>query len=210
MKKFVGRLFLAAMIVVSLAHQALAQPVPVTARLTIDSATCSGTVVAPNVILTAKHCLVAPPPEFPFLVEIPKPEPTTMLVDGFKVYILATVYDDNDHALVKVDHFFKDFAVLSPPAPVGTKVHYWGNPAGVNDVYREGYVSSYEHSAMVMDVNGFFGDSGAGIFDTNGRVVGVMSYIAAYGHSGLVFRLMGSYPFEFTPMQYTMMGVSPP
>jgi len=209
--KYLGRLFLAGVMLLSFMHQAFAvTPSLSTARLTIEDATCSGTVVAENVILSAAHCFKEQPPDLPFIMLPPRPLPTTMLVDGFKVYILAIVFDDNDHALVKVDHFFKEHATLAKPAPVGARVHYWGNPAGVNDVYREGYVTSYEHSAMVMDVNGFFGDSGAGIFDESGHVVGVMSYIEAHAHSGLVFRLMGAVPLEFTPLQYSMMGVTAP
>lgn len=186
---------------------------PVTARLTIDKATCSGTVVAPNVILSAKHCFVEEVDEEiaeMFGLSIIKPLPTEMLVDGFKVYILAIVFDESDHALVKTDHFFKEFATLGKRPDVGAHVHLWGNPVGVHNVYREGYVTSYSHGEMVMDMNGFFGDSGAGIFDADGKLVGVMSYIAAQRHQGLVFRLMGSYPMDFTPLQYSMMGVTAP
>lgn len=182
----------------------------VTARLTIDEVTCSGTIVAPNVILSAEHCFKEQPAEFPF-IELPeKPLPTTMLVDGYKVYILGIVFDENDHALVKVNIFFHAGAVLAKPPAVGTHIYYWGNPAGVNSVYREGYVSNYLHGEMVLDVNGFFGDSGAGIFNPDGKVVGVMSYLHALEHNGRTFKLMGVEPLEFTPLQYDLMGVSAP
>ncbi len=199
-------------VVMLFARCAHAASPPVTARLTVDEATCSGTIVAPNAILSAKHCFKDEDPTeiFPGFTILPKPLPATMLVDGYRVYIIAIVFDDADHALVKTDVTFKDFAKITKQPDVGAHVHYWGNPAGINNVYREGYVTSYVRGSMVMDVNGFFGDSGAGIFDETGRVVGVMSYIGVQQHSGMTFRLMGSYPLDFTPLQYVMMGVTPP
>jgi hypothetical protein len=208
--KFLGRLFLCVLMIVALARAATAaDPSPATARLTIDGATCSGTVVAPSVILSAAHCFEEEENELGSRIP-PAAAPTSILVDGYKVYIEAIVFDDADHALVKVIFVFKDHAQLGQRPAVGAPVHYWGNPAKINNVYREGYVTSYHHSEMVMDVNGFFGDSGAGIFDASGKVIGVMSYISTHPHQGLVFRLMGAYPLEFTPLQYSMMGVTPP
>jgi hypothetical protein len=212
--KFIGRLFLCGLMAFALLRVAAAGPSSATtARLDIDGATCSGTIVAPSVILSAAHCFedadVDPIDKF-FGHVVPTPPPTSMLVDGYKVFIESIVFDDADHALVKVIFIFKDHAQLGKMPEVGAKVHYWGNPAKVNDVYREGYVTSYHHSEMLMDVNGFFGDSGAGIFDESGKVVGVMSYISPHRHDGLVFRLMGAYPLEFTALQYSMMGVTAP
>jgi len=213
--KFLGRLFLCGLIAVALIKSALAGPSALTtAQLVIDGATCSGTVVAASTILSAGHCFkeeVDPVLEMFGLVPPPKPLPTEMTVDGYKVYIETVTFDDADHALVKVIFVFKDHASLAHQRPaVGDKVHYWGNAAKRNNTYREGYVASYLHGDMIMDVNGFFGDSGSGIFDADGNVVGVMSYLSYSKHDGLGFKLMGASPLEFTPLQYSMMGVSPP
>jgi V8-like Glu-specific endopeptidase len=190
----------------SFAVQAI-EPTTTTARLDFDYGTCSGTIVAPNVILSAAHCFQEEDDDLG-VVSAPR---ETMKVDGYKVTILAVVYDDNDHALVKVDTSFRHFAKLAKPPAVGAHVHYWGNPDRVSNQYREGYVTGYKHDAMLMNVNGFFGDSGAGIFNEAGEVVGVMSFISPHRHSGLVFSLMGANSLlEFTPLQYDMMGVTPP
>jgi V8-like Glu-specific endopeptidase len=185
-----------------------------TAQLYIDGHTCSGTIVAPSTILSAAHCFkeeVDPIEELFGHPADPAPPPTYMTVDGYKVFIEAITYDDADHALVKVIFVFKDHAELAHQRPdVGGKIHYWGNAAKQNNTYREGYVTSYVKGEMVMDVNGFFGDSGAGIFDESGKVAGVMSYLGYHPHQGLVFKLMGAYPLEFTPLQYSMMGVTAP
>jgi trypsin-like peptidase len=213
--KFIGRLFLCTLMALALMRNCTAGPAPVTARLTIAGATCSGTVVAYNVILSAQHCFVDEEEDDLYkilgLPTPPKPPlPSTMKVDGYTVEIVGLVFDDNDHALVKVGFTFKDFAKLGSRPAVGAHVHYWGNPAGVNNVYREGCVTGYHHGDMVIDVNGFFGDSGAGIFDEDGKVVGVMSSIEFHRHQGLTFRLMGASELEFTPLQYSMMGVAVP
>jgi V8-like Glu-specific endopeptidase len=204
MKKFLGRLFLCGLMALALSKAVLAQS-PVTARLDFDDGTCSGTVVAPTVILSAGHCFQEEENDFGFSIAR-----TSMKVDGYEVKILAVVLDGNDHALVKVDFTFHSFAKLAKVPAVGAHVHYWGNPAGINNVYREGYVTSYHHSDMILNVNGFFGDSGAGIFNEDGNVVGVVSFIAATARHGLVFSLMGANALEFTPLQYDMMGVAAP
>src|SRR5665213_2404872 len=72
-----------------------------TVRLDITDGTCSGTVVAPDVILSAGHCFEDEDDE-----DADEAPPTSVLVDGYKVKILAVVFDGNDHALVKVDFTF--------------------------------------------------------------------------------------------------------
>jgi Trypsin-like peptidase domain len=206
MMKFIGRILLCGLMVLALARATLAYP-PVTARLDFDDGTCSGTVVAPTVILSAAHCFQAEENERLGFIT---PPPTEMKVDGYKVKILVVVFDDNDHAMVKVDFTFDDYARLGPRPDVGARVHYWGNPAKINNVYREGYVTSYHHSDMVMDINGFFGDSGAGIFSSSGKLVGVLSYLDDKHAQNRTFRLMGAQEIEFTALQYRMMGVTAP
>jgi V8-like Glu-specific endopeptidase len=211
MMKFIGRLFLAALMTVALVKACTAEPSgTVTARLDFDYGTCSGTIVAKDVILSAAHCFDNEDELAKLLGVTPPPVPTSVLVDGYKVYIEDIVDDGADHALVKVIFNFKDHATLGPPPAVGCKVHYWGNAAKQTNTYREGYVASYRHGDMLMDVNGFFGDSGSGIFDGSGKLVGVISFISPHRSQGLTFSLMGAYPLEFTPLQYSMMGVSPP
>ena len=208
--KFIGRVFLFTLMAVALIKTATAAPV--TAQLVVGGATCSGTVLAQSTILSAAHCFRDEDPLAELFGGAPaRPLPTEMLVDGYRVYIETIVFDDADHALVKVIFRFKEHATLAHQRPpVGARVHYWGNAAKLSNTYREGYVTSYVHGEMQMDVNGFFGDSGAGLFDDDGDVVGVLSYLSYRKHEGLGFKLMGDYPLEFTPLQYSMMDVTPP
>src|SRR5271154_3619660 len=125
------------------------EPTTTAARLDFEDGTCSGTIVAANTILSAGHCFEDEEDELGYT-----PPPETMKVDGYTVKILAVTFDDNDHALVKVDYTFHKFAKLGKPPSVGAHVHYWGNPVGMKNVYREGYVTGYSHSEMMMNVNG--------------------------------------------------------
>jgi hypothetical protein len=209
--KFIGRLFLYVMMAYAL-MQGLCACVPksyqslAVMRLDFDDGVCSGTAVAPHTIISAAHCFEDVENELGFVT----PPPPSMKVNGYLVKILAVVFDGNDHALVKVDFTFDNYARLAKTPDVSAHVHYWGNPAKIDNVYREGYITSYHLGEMVMDINGFFGDSGAGIFNTRGLLVGVISFIHPKEHQGLVFRLMGASALEFTPLQYSMMGVTPP
>jgi hypothetical protein len=207
-----GKLFLLAVSALLLISQACAGPsAGTTARLTIEGATCSGTVVAPSTILSAAHCFKDPDEdELDKALGHAAPLPSEMLIDGYRVYIEAVSFDDNDHALVRVSFNFHERATLGPVPAVGAHVHYWGNPGGLVNAYREGYVSSYHNGEMILDVNGFFGDSGAGIFDESGKLVGVMSSLHGVRRQGIIFKLMGVQALEFTPLQYEMMGVTPP
>jgi Trypsin-like peptidase domain len=184
-------------------------------RLQMGHGICSGTVVGPSVILTADHCFTETAPDDkssdgPDVLSILKPSspPTTMLINGRDTKIIAIVSDHNDHALVEVDYIFDHVATLSVrPIVVGSHIHYWGNPDGLVLVYREGYVATFIHELMMLDVNGFFGDSGSGVFDDNGHVIGVINTIDSAEHQGLKFSLMGSDKLEFTVQQYEMMGI---
>jgi hypothetical protein len=209
--KFIGRLFLYVMMAYAL-MQGLCACAPksyqsmAVMRLDFDDGVCSGTAVARHTIISAAHCFEDVENELGFVT----PPPPSMKVAGYPAKILAVVFDGNDHALVKVDLEFDNYLRLAKVPPVGERIHYWGNPAKIDNVYREGYVTSYHLGEMVMDVNGFFGDSGAGVLNWRGQLVGVISFIHPKEHQGLVFSLMGASALEFTPLQYHMMGVAAP
>ena len=194
-------------------------------RLDVTDGTCSGTVVAPTIILTAAHCFeedTSPKEDTSIKVKSsPKKKKeadhkkdetadpnTSMKINGRETKIISIVSDGNDHVLVEVDHVFENYAVIGARPIAGDHIHFWGNPARLNMVYREGYVSHFIHGMMMMNVNGFFGDSGGGIFDDSGHIVGVINIINVHPYMGVMFSLMGSDPLEFTDQQYQMMGVA--
>jgi S1-C subfamily serine protease len=90
----------------------------------------------------------------------------------------------------------------------------WGNPGGLTDQFRTGYVAgqteSYGKTAMTVQIPGFFGDSGSGLFNTDGEVVGVTSVLLPVEYQGVVFYLMGYFPIVFTKEQLDEVGYVDP
>jgi hypothetical protein len=66
-------------------------------------------------------------------------------------------------------------------------VFWWGNPQGVPNVYREGYVAAVSGDQIAVDGTICHGDSGAGIFNQQGQVVAVVS--AMSDENGCTFLL---------------------
>lgn len=54
----------------------------------------------------------------------------------------------------------------------------------------------------MYDLNGFFGDSGSGIFDSEGRLTGVISIEFSQAYADAYMKLMGSLPLAFTAKQW--------
>lgn len=147
-------------------------------RLGFDSGGyCSGTVVGPNEILSARHCFSA----------------NLATVDGENVVVLANYPLDHDQHVVKVGKSYKRWAIKSPiPVRQGDRVSFTGNPYGLSTAYREGYVSAFKEGSIVVDIEAGRGDSGAGLFNKRGELVGVISSVF-YAES---FRMTIAWPPE--------------
>lgn len=161
---------------------------------------CSGTAVAPHTLLTATHCMDGAP---------------LATINNIPTLVLAQVDDGNDHTLVTVVTEFPVWSPIAQRKPVqGEPVRYWGNPMGLADVYREGYVGGYcnvpdvcmdvppvrtgklQGEAYMLITQGAPGDSGAGVLDARGNVIGVVSAVQ-YVAVGLT--PMEGLPLAFAP-----------
>lgn len=158
--------------------------------LTLDDTTCSGTIVGPHAILTAEHCL-----------EDSKP----LAVDGRQVAVNKVLLDKHDHALVLVDQGFRQWATMGIEPSQGDTVFVLGNPGALRDMYRKATVSGYDvyhgKTITMYDMNGYPGDSGSGIFNADGQLVGVISLMNQQTGEGYM-KMMASYSLAFTAQQW--------
>lgn len=165
----------------------------VAVKLSFTDGTCSGTIVGPHAILTAAHCFEGFDGQ--------------MAVNGRAVQIRDHVEDGWDHILVIVNADYGYWASRGAEPEQTESVFLFGNPAGHNDWFRRGYVVGVDadddgHPVMIYDLNGFYGDSGSGVFADDGSLVGVISLVAFQSHYGVPLKMMASYALHFTPEQW--------
>lgn len=148
--------------------------------------TCSGTYVSPNEVLTAGHCFE-------------DYQPIGMWVKGNTDTLGTAVQVEKiditrDLALVKVQSPFPHaYAKLGKMPRIGDDVVAIGSPLGFEFTTTSGIVS-----LIGLPVNGFLsrytvntamidhGSSGGGLFDRNGRLIGVNTMsIGMFGWGGL-------------------------
>lgn len=172
-----------------------------------DDGFCSSIAVSPRMLLTAEHCFEGGAQ----LGSMTKGIALVTLMDGTQVSpdeIAAILHDGSDHVLVvfKQPRFKQWLPIMERQLQPAERIHYFGNPKGFTDQYREGYVMGYslgddpdfpDKQLVVMDVNGWYGDSGSGILDAAGNVVAVVSI----AYVDREFKVMVSIPLAFTPAQ---------
>lgn len=133
-----------------------------TLRLEFERGVCSGTALSPDVLLSAQHCF--------------KGGGALVRVNGQPVKVVGYGKDKHDLATVRITGLtFKTWARRGNAPAQGDRVRFWGNPGGEHDVFRIGYVSRATTDLVVMDMTICKGDSGAGIFNDRGEVVGVVT-----------------------------------
>lgn len=121
---------------------------------------CGGTAVAADAIETATHCAGLP----------------LSTINGKPAR--AVKYDkvSDDRVRVVIEGVtFERWAVNGKKPATGDRVRWWGQPQGVPFVYREGRVVAMEPGGIVVDATVCKGDSGSGLFNDEGDLVGVVS-----------------------------------
>lgn len=80
-------------------------------------------------------------------------------------------------------------AVASANPSRGEKVYTLGCPAGICGRITAGVVAGYaavnEHQVVVTDATAFFGNSGGGLFNDSGEVVGICSTVEPHTANGI-------------------------
>lgn len=133
----------------------------VTLVLEFPNGECSGTAIGRNVILTAAHCVADEPP--------------VVTVNGTPTNITRIQRDGGDQARLNVELTFGKWAAIGNDPKQGDPVFIFGNPARGRDMLRRGYVAGHQNDRIIADLEIGHGDSGAGVFNERGQVVGIVS-----------------------------------
>lgn len=164
-----------------------------TLRLSMDDGSCSGTAVGPHAILSATHCFVGV---------------QALAINGEPVVVTDAISDGHDHTILFVDRTFTNYAEIAAAPAQGDQVFILGNPAELHDLFRAGYVagSVVDRNVRITlyDLQDFFGDSGSGIFNASGDLVGVISTVRVLEQRDARIQFAGSFSMAFTPAQIAL------
>ena len=135
---------------------------PTTALIAITGdITCSGTMVGPRTLLTASHC-------FTGLAEL-------LTINGEPAVAIKFTEDGEDHSWLLLAEGDRPYAQMGPAPKQGDRVFIHGNPGPLTDMLRHGVVAGYSDSLLLISLEVSGGDSGAGVFNRRGEVVGVIT-----------------------------------
>lgn len=168
-----------------------------------DRSFCSATAVysgkkpkATKMFLTAAHCVNRSAKVVRILFQ---QDGMWMEVD---VNTEVIVKNDKDQALVRTNYPLQRAVSLTSKKYLkqGDRVKWWGSPAGLLDIYREGYVASVDPSDkghyMLIPATAR-GDSGSGVFNSKNELVAVSSKVMQLE----TFSMSMVHTIDFTPAQ---------
>jgi V8-like Glu-specific endopeptidase len=166
---------------------ALPQSTPEPLVLTFGDGSCSGTAIAPHAILTATHCLHG--------------EKYTTVKSG-RLIVKQRIDDGDDHTLLMVAQTFDASAQIAPMPEAGAVVHISDNPGDLRNLYAIGTVAGTYHGNTLVNLPIYFGDSGAAVVDSHGRIVGVISGVRVIADQGVSVSWGEVKPLRFTARQW--------
>ena len=174
-----------------------------------EAAGCSATAIGPHTLLTAEHCYL---PGETLYFDAPIADVKSSAATAYHPAATDFIFDHEDHMLIDVPgaHFTVYIPLKNFRTPKqGEQYYFYGNPAGWQDQYREGYVTG--QMPLTADDRGDIdatsntlylltgpivgGDSGSSIYAKNGQLIGIVTYGMGNG------AFIGCYPIEFTAGQ---------
>ena len=166
-----------------------------------DHAVCSSTAIGPHALLTATHC------------ELPSDDLYIRGEDG-AFPIVARIRDEQDHTILLLKGItFADYvAVDQKSIDVTQDIFTIGNPGKWRDVYQKGYIAgilidnSMEaafgggHPPIILiDIQAYPGESGAGVFNTDGVLIDVLSGEDSQVEEGITINMGTAFLLSFKP-----------
>ena len=165
---------------------------------------CSSTAIGSRTILTASHCLIMPAGVILKGVSL----------RGNPTIVEKHIMDGKDHSIIIFsDETFKSWVKLDQKDQnsmyVGKNVQFWGWPSNFGKMYRKGYISAIfkkdgKAVSWYLDMQGFPGDSGSGVYDESGRLIGVVSNMKFQSMKSISMRYVEMLNFNFTEEQIGM------
>lgn len=131
-------------------------------RIELERGVCSATAIGANTILTAKHCFTS--------------GGKLVSIGGVKVQMGKLTELANDAVSVEISGMtFRSIAKIGGRPAQGDRVRWFGSPGGVADIYRTGYIVRAWTDELMIDAQLYGGDSGSGVFNDDGYLIGVIS-----------------------------------
>lgn len=155
-----------------------------TLHLGLTDGNCSATSIGYKLILTATHCFNTG---------------HLLTVNDQPVNVESYRDDGADHRVIVLDTDFPPYAKFGKVPEQGDRAFFYGNPMGLRDVLRRGVVAGLADRGWLVDMTVGPGDSGAGVFNDRGELIGV---VYGYGnqhafHIGLMQPLAeGEWPWN--------------
>lgn len=108
-----------------------------------------------------------------------------LYVENGKEKIKAIVvknHETEDVAVIKIEGQLTNKTAIPGISMVTIQdpVYVVGNPLGIKYVYSEGVVAGYEYTSMLIQMPLIYGNSGSGVFDKNGDLVGLVYALEGY------------------------------
>ena len=164
---------------------------------------CSATAVGPHALLTASHC------------EIPTDALYIRGIESNPVLIVGKIRDEQDHTIYLLQGVtFVDYVDIVPADTFysGEDVFTFGNPGDWTDNYQRGYIAGIkvdrslaaamgqgDPDEILMDFQAYPGQSGSGIFNTDGKLITVLSEEEIQSHHDDAIAFASAYRLNFKP-----------